>query len=587
MQFKIKTFLILFMTCMLVLMNMNVRAQSPLPAEQAFIFSSSILKSNLVMVEWQVAPGYYLYSKRMHFKLLPDVSVNIQKPQGDLKYDPNFGRQEVLSRMVRVPIHFKEDTQQIELNITYQGCSEDGFCYPPMQKKLLVNFADNTILQQEQALPTTTGDISLGSLLTNQHHISNLLNANHFGFLLLIFLGLGLLLSFTPCCLPMVPILTSIIVGQNRATISAKKAFLLSLFYVIGSALTYAIAGLMAASMGSSLQVYLQKPIIIAFVSGFFVLLAFSLFGWYELKLPARFQKRLTNLSNELHSGNFLAVFAMGILSTLIVSPCVTAPLVGVLIYIAQTGDQVLGASALFAMGIGMGIPLLLIGTSAGKWLPRSGPWMEVVKIAFGFLMLGMSIWLSMRITSPSVSFAFWGVLLILIAFFVGTHLPKAIGYQKFNRLLGVLLGTFGIIVMVGASLPNKMPAWMVKQQISITKNSFIVIHDINDLKRELALAQAEGKPVLLDFYADWCESCITMDKNVFAAPDVRRELSHYVLLRADLTVNNVNDQAIMKYFNVIAPPTILFFDTKGQEMNSKRIVGEVNAKEFIARLTL
>lgn len=572
---KIKFSLVIIFTTLLFVFP-HLSEASPLPAEKAFIFSANILKPDVAMVEWQITPGYYLYSKRMHFNAEKQALAAVQKPQGDFKYDPNLGRQEVFSKRVAVPLEFKQGTSQAEIKIDYQGCSEDGFCYPPMHKNLLIDFSNNTI--------TPIDTIKTSALLSDQNHISDLFNSKPLALSLMIFLGLGLLLAFTPCCLPMIPILTGIIVGQNHS-ISAKKAFFLSLSYVLGSAITYAVAGLIAASMGASLQIYLQMPWMIAFVSGLFVFLAFSLFGWYELKLPNQLQNRLTGFSNRLHGGHYFAVFLMGMISTLIVSPCVTAPLVGVLMYIGQTGDQVLGASALFAMGLGMGLPLLLIGTSAGKYLPRSGPWMEAVKKTFGFLMLGMAIWLSTRISSPTVNLFFWGGLLIVSAIFIVSHLPRLIGFHRLSKVLGVLIGSLGLVLMLGASMPHKMPNWMMTSLQMNYHGPFTVIHNVSELNQQLALAQAAGKPVILDFYADWCASCVAMDRNVFAAAQVKQELSRYILLRADLTANNSNEQAIMKLFRVIAPPTILFFDPEGQELDAKRIIGEVNASEFIARL--
>lgn len=575
-------FLVLLWTCIFSVNSFAQATKAPLSNDEAFAFSVSRVKSDVAMVNWQIAPGYYLYTNRVRITVDPKTPVDVQLPQGDLKYDASLGRLEVYHGNITVPVVFKTNPQQITLDVDYQGCSQEGFCYPPMHKSMLVNMVNGSV---EQMNTPTSSTHSWKSLLTDQNGVKNLLGSQHLGMLLLIFAGLGLLLAFTPCVLPMVPILTGIIVGQKQA-VTTKKAFFLSLVYVLGSAITYSIAGLIAATMGSSLQAWLQKPWIIAVVSGLFVLLALSLFGLYDLQVPRRWQNRITGWSNQQQGGTYVGVFLMGMISTLIVSPCVTAPLVGVLMYIGQTGDRILGASALFAMGIGMGIPLILIGMSAGKWLPKSGSWMESVKKIFGVLMLGMAIWLSSRITSQTVTLIFWGVLLLGFALYLGLYLPQLISRPKFARALGLMVGISGVLVIGGVSMPNVVHGLMSKHQTEIAEtNSFFVIHDMATLNKQLALAQAAHKPVILDFYADWCESCVTMDRNVFMNPNVQNALSKYVLLRADLTANSEDDQAILKSYDVIAPPTVLFFDGQGREMNTNRIVGEVDAKEFLLRL--
>ncbi|HEX4044362.1 MAG TPA: protein-disulfide reductase DsbD, partial [Gammaproteobacteria bacterium] len=401
---------IILTSCLWLLTASTVEAVvTPLPADQAFVFSvyinptlsaptkeKTIAKE--VMAEWQIAPGYYLYTKRIHIHFEPTMNADIQLPQGEVKYGQETGQYEVFSGIISVPILLSKTPSQLTMHVDYQGCSQAGFCYPPMQRSFLLNFTDNTITP----LLSKTTDKEWSSLLTDQNGIVTVLQSQHFGIVLLIFAGLGLLLALTPCVLPMIPILTSIIVGHRSRKHAdekhIKRAFFLSLAYVLGTAVTYALAGVLAAFLGQSLQSWLQQPWVIGLMSGVFVLLALSLFGCYELALPSRWQTALLRLNQRQRGGHYLSVFLMGMLSTLIVSPCVTAPLVGVLMYIAQSGDPVLGGSALFAMGIGMGIPLLLVGVSAGKWLPKSGPWLEGVKKIFGLLMLGMAVWLAARV---------------------------------------------------------------------------------------------------------------------------------------------------------------------------------------------
>ncbi len=416
------------------------------------------------------------------------------------------------------------------MSVDYQGCSEAGFCYPPIHKEFNVDVSAQTI-KDISALPdekvSTGTDEKLTTLATDQNKVDTLLANASFGMLMLIFAGLGLLLAFTPCVLPMIPILTGIILGQ-RQPLTTRKAFLLSLAYVMGAAITYSLAGVAAAMMGSSLQAWLQQPWVIVAVSILFVILALSLFGLFDIRLPRMWQHHITTVSRKQQGGTYPGAFIMGMVSTLIVSPCVTAPLVGVLMYIGQTGDILLGAAALFAMGMGMGIPLLLIGVSARKFLPKSGPWMVVVKQLFGVMMLVMAVWMFSRIPSLDI-----------------LHVERQ----------------------------------------TATEGSFVVVQNLKEVNQQLLLAQEQHKPVILDFYADWCESCVSMDKKVFGSPAVRAALSNFVLLRADLTANNQADDQILKNYAVIAPPTVLFFNNKGKEVNSRRIVGEVSPGEFLGRI--
>ena len=376
---------------------------------------------------------------------------------------------------------------------------------------------------------------------SNDDYIPRFFDSHNVLIIVFSFLGLGLLLAFTPCVLPMVPILSGIIVGQSKNIRNKKKSFALSLAYVIGMAITYAIAGVVIALIGSSIQAQLQKPLVIVSFSGLFVLLALSLFGFYELQLPAQLQRRVTALSNQQKGGHYVGAFLMGCLSTLIVSPCVSAPLVGVLAYIGQTGDVVLGALSLLALGLGMGIPLLLIGISADRILPKAGAWMGVVEKIFGFMMLGFAIWiLSRMIPGP-----------------VGGYGDLFYPWSRFNSV----------------------------HQSSSEKAIFKLIHSFDELDQQLALAKKKKQIVMLDFYADWCNSCVVMERTIFSRAEVREQLANILALRADLTKNNAFDQALLKKFHLVGPPTIIFFGVQGQELTSARIVGEVDVKEFLTRL--
>lgn len=554
--------------------------KEPLDADQAFQMAV-VVSGKQPVIKFAIADGYYLYHDRLKIKIIPQQDSPIVYPNGSIKHDSKGQVIKIYQGNISIPLPASaKDAEQVVVD--YQGCSFQGFCYPPMHETIALKVSQNHA--NKISSPPPIQQHTLKSLLTDQHGIQGVLQSQNYFVILLMFLGLGLLLAFTPCVLPMVPILTGIIVGQKAIT--TQKAFLLSLTYVLGSALTYAIAGLVAALMGNSLQVLLQTPWVIMIVSLVFILLALSLFGLFELRLPSRMQTQMVNLSNSLSGGTYISVFGMGALSTLIVSPCVTAPLVGILLYIAQTGNMLLGAMALFAIGIGMGIPLLLIGTTAGKWLPKAGPWMEVIKKIFGIVMLMMAIWLLSRTMSVQMADILWKICLLGMAFAIGGYLPRFIGYQKFNRGIATIAGVCSAFMMLGSVLPNPIiTSGIIQQHKAEADQPFHAVHSLTDFQTQLALAQSLHKQVILDFYADWCDSCVAMDKNVFAKPKVQQELSHYVLLRADLSANSAQDEALLKHFDVIAPPTILIFDDNGQELNDQRIVGEVDSKEFLTRL--
>lgn len=481
-------------------------ADAPLAMEQAFQFSTMTRDPNTVIITLHIAPGYYLYAEKTSIAWMPAISANIRYPKGIAKHNDVVGNYIAYTGTVSIPIVFQSNPSDVQLNVHYQGCSEAGFCYPPSEKIMSISNA--------------ASKLSLSSLMTNQNDVASLFANMNASVLFLIFLGLGLLLAFTPCVLPMIPILTGIILGQHHK-VGTRESFFLSLSYVLGMAIMYSFAGLLAASLGSSIQVWLQQPWVVGAMSVILLLLAFSLFGFYDFRFPRRWQKKVFDWSDKHERGTYVGVFFMGVLSTLVVSPCITAPLIGVLIYISQTGNQLLGAGALFSMGLGMGIPLILIGMSAGKWLPKSGAWMKSIKATFGLLMIAMAIWMFARV------------------------------------------------------LPTE------------SNQQFTLIHTVSEFHQQMDKAKQEKRPVILDFYADWCASCVSMDRKVFNNMAIRQVLARYLLLRVDLTNNDAADQAMMKYFNVIAPPSILFFNADGQEDNAHRVVGELDASLFLARLKL
>ncbi|MES2142127.1 MAG: protein-disulfide reductase DsbD [Pseudomonadota bacterium] len=504
-------------------------AVQPLPAEQVFQVTTKQLNSKTLAVHWTIKPGYYLYREKIHFQSDQAKIQSVFLPQGIPKKNKFLGKYQIYLNGMTVLLRFAQPLQNnLALTVNYQGCAVAGFCYPPVTKVFTLKLHENgkAILEKKGQSPVSANEQGKAMQLLASHNI---------WLILLGFFGFGLLLSLTPCVLPLIPVLSAIILGQKQQ-LTTLKAFTLSLTYVLAMALTYASAGVFAGLAGSYLQAFLQSRWIIIFVSLVFVFLAFSLFGFYELRLPASWQEKLTNITNRQQGGNYLGVAFMGCLSTLVISPCITAPLVGVLTYIGNTGNAVLGGFALFILGLGSGIPLLIIGTSAGKWLPKSGPWMNGVKIILGIIMLLMAGWLLLRII-PLDSRSF--------------HLFKT------NQ--GV------------ATAP--------------TANNFQTVKGVTDLNQALIKAKRENKPILLDFYANWCISCKEMERIVFPAPQVKALLGNFIVLRADVTANDALDKALQKKFNVIAPPTFLFFTPDGQELRDERIVGQKGSSAFATQL--
>lgn len=547
-------------------------AFSPLPADQAFMLSSHLDQDNKLIIEWKMAPGYYLYRNQVKIKTVSDSQVqigNVELPAGTIRQDAVHGVYRVYFNSLKVSVPFINATKgKLDINLHYQGCSSRGFCYAPMQKNIVID------------LPTHFVSIAE----SKQDAVTKLFAQHNLFLLVLSFLGLGLLLAFTPCVLPMVPILSGIIVGHGKKR-DKKKSFLLSLAYVVGMAATYAVVGIVVALIGSGIQADLQRPWVIILVSGIFVLLSLSLFGFYELRLPGQWQQRVTAWSNRQKGGTYLGVFLMGSLSTLIVSPCVSAPLVGVLAYIGQTGDVVLGAVSLLALGVGMGVPLLLLGLSADKLLPKAGAWMVTIERLFGVFMLAIAIWMLSRMIPGPVTLFLWSVLFICAAMFLDIFSAVPARFKWLSRGFSVLVITYGIILMVGAVMGNSDLLHPWEKMNGVYKDASMTVKNMDQLNKQLVAAKKQQRPVMLDFYADWCGACVIMDREVFSREDVQAALASYVVLRADVTANNAFDQALLKRFHVVGPPTILFFDRTGVELISRRIVGEVNAKEFLTKI--
>ena len=573
-----------------------------LEPDQAFQFSMDVADPNTLMARWQIAPDHYMYRGKMSFQLADGQAIQlgqVELPAGEKKHDEFFGDIEVYHGQVeaRIPLlRSNPEPTSVQIIATYQGCAEiTGICYPPIKKTLTL------ALPAATSLAATAGEapgpeVSQPEVISEQDQIAASLASGNTLLTILTFFGFGLLLAFTPCVFPMIPILSSIIVGQGEK-ITTRKAFAMSLTYVLAMALTYTVAGVIAGWFGENLQAAFQNPWILGSFAAVFIALSLSMFGFYELQMPSALQSRLTEISNRQQGGTLLGVAVMGFLSALIVGPCVAAPLAGALIYIGQTGDAVLGGAALFALSLGMGAPLIAIGTSAGKLLPRAGGWMDAIKAVFGVLLLAVAIWMLERVVPPAVTMLLWGLLLIISAIYMKALdplAPECSGWQKLWKGLGVVLLVIGSLQLIGAAAGGRDYMQPLKGlQLGIGGGvagseqhvTFKRIKTVADLERELADASNQGKMVMLDFYADWCIYCKDYEKYVFTDPRVQAELNKLVLLQADVTANDDEDKALLKHVKVTAPPAILFFDKQSSEMRGYRIVGLMNADEFLAHV--
>ncbi|PCJ83444.1 MAG: hypothetical protein COA54_15420 [Thiotrichaceae bacterium] len=546
-------------------------------------------------VNWVIADGHYLYQDKM--QISADDPALIAKPiimsVGEEKDDPIFNKILYVYHNfadVTLPYQFTNDgDKDVTFKVKYQGCSEiAGICYPPQTKKFTVRISPISAAQAAEI--ATDSETGSAELVSEQDQITNALKSGNTLLTLLIFFGAGLLLAFTPCVFPMIPILSGIIVGQGE-DLSTRKAFYLSLVYVLAMALTYTIVGVLVGLSGENIQAWFQNPWIIGSFVIIFIALSFSMFGFYELQMPTSIQSKITNMCNNQQGGTLVGVAIMGFLSALIVGPCVTAPLVGALIYIAETGDAVLGGMALFSLSMGMGAPLLVIGTSAGKYLPRAGAWMDAIKAVFGVLLLGLAIWLLERVAPAAYTMMLWAALIIVSAIYMGAldSLKEGVsGWHKLWKGLGIILLIYGIIILLGVASGNRNIYQPLKglggtsnTSAQVEHLNFIPVKGVDGLNVELAKAKAAGKAVMLDFYADWCVSCKEMELFTFSDTKVQQALAGVVLLKADVTPNDAKDTELYKHFGIIGPPSIMFFGPDGAERKNYRVVGFVNAEKF------
>jgi thiol:disulfide interchange protein DsbD len=555
--------------------------QEFLDVAEAFIFSAEFAQPDQILARWQIADGYYLYRDKVSFTLTGGTLGAIELPPSKLRADKSFGDVQIYqSPLLEIKLPFNQmENPDLILTVKYQGCAEAGLCYPPVNKVMNLTYP--------------TGIKNADDNSSEQDRLANMLSSASFLYTIMIFFGLGLLLSLTPCVFPMIPILSGIIVGQGK-NITTYKAFLMSLIYVVAMAFTYAVVGVVTAMVGANLAAAFQNPWVLFSFALVFVVLSLSMFGFYELQIPNSLQTKVTNISNRQQGGTLIGVAIMGVLSALIVSPCVAAPLVGALIYISQTGNWMLGGTALFSMGIGMGVPLILIGMSAGHVLPKAGQWMNAIKGVFGVMLLGVAIWMVERVIPVQIMILLWASLLIVSAIYMGAldGLGKeSKGWYKLWKGIGFILLIYGILLIIGVAAGSKsllQPLQVFKATTTVKSDDgnteFKIIKGISGLERELAVAVGQ-QPVMLDFYADWCISCKEMEHFTFDDAEVQTRLANFVLLKADVTPNDDQDKALYKRFGIFGPPAILFFDSNGQEQRSLRVVSFMPAKEFSQHL--
>jgi len=571
--------------------------QTFLPVEQAFVFDFDQQGSTL-FVGWDIAPDYYLYKKKIE---IIAKGANIQvgdSGSGEIIEDEFFGKTEVFFNAVSVVSKLSDITEGAIVKVRYQGCAKAGLCYPPEVISIplsVINTEEPKNINQTNSNDVATAQSTFAALnekptelvkvnsnepekelsftdqLANQSLITNLL----------IFFVVGVGLAFTPCVFPMFPILSSLIAGQQN--LSTKKAFALSFVYIQGMAVTYAALGLVVAALGGQVQGYLQHPFVLISFSLLFVLLAMSMFGWYEIKLPSSMMSKLTQVSNNQKGGNYVGVFLMGVLSGLIASPCTTAPLSAALLFVAQSGDYLVGGLTLYVLSLGMGLPLLLLGTSGGKLLPKAGGWMEQVKTLFGFIMLVVPLILLERIVDADIILLMAGLLALATALYL--HYWQSAQAQ--SKLKTVLWFSAILLALTGFTL-TKNYIWPQQNQtthFNTQTNEFKKVADLAELKEAVAQASDEGRMVMVDLYADWCVACKEFEHYTFPDAKVQSEFNHFQLIQVDLTSSDNSTIELMEEYTVFGLPSILFFNTQGEELSTQRVTGFLNADDFATHL--
>jgi thiol:disulfide interchange protein DsbD len=556
----------------------SVQAQDFLAPEQAFAFSARMRDAATIEVSFRIADGYYMYRDKIAVSAEGATLGKVEIPRGTIKFDPNFDKElETFRQQLKIAIPVQA-SGSFQLKVTSQGCADKGLCYPPMDSIAALSPADNgTAAPIATAAPSAT---AVTASVSEMGRIEASLASGRLALILPLFLLLGLGLSFTPCVLPMVPILSFIIAGEGAQT-SRQRGLLLAVAYSLGMALVYTALGIAAGLIGEGLSATLQSPPILSAFAILMAVMALSMFDVYQLQVPASLQLALTRLSERQRGGKLIGVFLMGAISALIVGPCVAAPLAGALVYISQTRDVFIGGSALFAMAIGMSVPLLLVGVSAGSLLPRAGAWMQTVKHFFGVLMLALALWMVSSLIPAWLLMLGWG--LLGAGYGVFLMRDKSLGWRA--RLLGTVFIALGGVQLLGLATGGR-DAWSPLAQLrgqQHQKTVFMRVRSVAEL--DAALANTGGRRVMLDFYADWCVSCIEMEKLTFTNLEVKTKLDQMLLLQADVTANNDDDKALLKRFGLFGPPGIILFDAHGTEIRGTRVIGYQSPAQFLHSL--
>ena len=571
-------FILLIACCSLLTINY---AKSELPVNQAeflspdeaFKIDYNIVDKNHVKINWIIHPGYYLYMGMFEFKSLDANKIlKVEMPEGKKKQDEFFGDVDVYYYSAEADVYFVDDIEDsIELKVKYQGCADAGLCYPPVFKTITLK--KNTSLN----------NLKRTSLFESQNAMSDSLLSNSIVYNSIIFFLAGLLLAFTPCVLPMVPILTGIIAGQGN--VSQKKSLTLSIIYVLSMSLTYAVAGIIVAVSGTNIQASLQNPYVIGAISLLFFIFALAMFKFFDIQMPKSIQTVMTQLSNKQKSGSHGDVAVMGVLSALIVGPCVTAPLIGALIYIASTGDVLVGGIALFSLGIGMGAPLILLGSTTTKLISKIGPYLQLVNYFFGVLFLVVSIWLLERILSIEVAAYLWALAsLILIFIFIKS-------LNIINNLIStsiIFISSFFLVIYFSLQINgiqknsyyDPITSFIEKEKFV----QFITVKTTQDLEKEI---RNSNKPVMIDLYADWCVACKELEKYTFSDPKVSKILNQFKLIKFDITNTNEEHSKYLQSMRIFGPPALFFYDTSGKEINEARVVGFMDSSDFLEVLKI
>ncbi|HET9043254.1 MAG TPA: protein-disulfide reductase DsbD [Burkholderiales bacterium] len=595
------------LTLLFGLFAATAAAQDLLEPEKAFRLSARAIDATTVEVRFDIARGYYMYRDKFAFAVEPaDVKLGPAVfPKGEIKKDEFFGLMETYRKQVAVTLPVSGNAERLTLEVTSQGCADIGVCYPPQVQTVEVKLA--ALASGGAPAPPPISSAQFGGrevrgepgIVSDEARFEQALLSGNFLLMLAAFFGAGILLAFTPCVLPMVPILSGIIIGEGRA-IAKAHAFALSLTYVLGMALTYTVIGILAALSGTLLSATLQNPWVLGAFAAVFVALAASMFGFYELQLPAVFHSRVAAASQKLKGGEIAGVALMGVLSAAIVSPCVAAPLAGALLYISQTRDVALGGAALFSLALGMGVPLIVVGVTGGALLPKSGHWMKAVKTFFGFMLLGLAIWIVAPVIPAALHMLAWAALLIIGAMYLHAldPLPEhASGYARFWKGVGVIALLAGTALVIGALAGSRdvlqpLAGLRVAEAVGAPgapggPAEGVRFERVSTVAELDARLKNVSRPVMLDFYADWCVSCKEMERFTFSDAKVKAELAQMVLLQVDVTKNTPEDQQLLKRYRLFGPPGIIFFDKGGREIPGLRVIGYQPADKFLHSLAL